>query len=179
MKRLAQKHPEQLIDLLNERLTFERTGVKLYDRILEAMRASEDPQVRGMLATMQQYRDEEKEHEEWLEAQIRALGGDTHAETEHSRLVLRESQGIEQVVLQGREELPHLFHALMAAELVDNAGWELLVDLADEADDDEARDAFEHRLTEEEDHLDYLRQVMESFAGSRVLGEELRLPTEP
>ncbi len=179
MKRLAQKHPEQLIDLLNERLTFERTGVKLYDRILEAMRASEDPQVQGMLATMQQYRDEEKEHEEWLEEQIRSLGGDAHAETEMSRLVVRESQGIEQVILRGDAQLPHLFHALMAAELVDNAGWELLVDLADEADDDEARDAFEFRLTEEEDHLDYLRQVMESYAGSRVLGEELRLPTEP
>ncbi len=179
MKRLAEKHPEQLIDLLNERLTFERTGVRLYDSVLAKMRASEDPQVRGMLDIMQQYRDEEKEHEEWLEAQIRSLGGDAHAETEHSRLVMRESQGIEQVVMRGDEELPHLFHALMAAELVDNAGWELLVDLADEADDDEARDAFEFRLTEEEDHLDYLRQVMESYAGSRVLGGELRLPTEP
>jgi bacterioferritin (cytochrome b1) len=179
VKRLAEKHPEQLIDLLNERLTFERTGVKLYDRVLEEMRASEDPQVRAMLDTMQQYRDEEREHQLWLEEQIQALGGDASAQTELSRLVLRESQGIEQVILRGEVELPHLFHALMAAELVDNAGWELLVDLADEADDDEARDAFELRLTEEEDHLDYMRQVMESYAGSRVLGEELRLPTEP
>lgn len=179
MKRLAEKHPEPLIDLLSERLTFERTGVKLYDCILERMRASDDPQVKGMLDTMQQYRDEEKEHEEWLEDQIRSLGGDAHAETEMSRLVVRESQGIEQVILRENADLPHLFHALMAAELVDNAGWELLVDLADEADDDEARDAFEFRLTEEEDHLDFIRQVMESYAGSRVLGEELRLPTEP
>lgn len=179
MKRLAEKHPEQLIDLLNERLTFERTGVKLYDRILEKMRASEDAQVRGMLDTLEQYREEEFEHQQWLEEQIRGLGGDVNVETELSRLVLRESQGIEQVILRGEAQLPHLFHALMAAELVDNAGWELLVDLADEADDDEARDAFEMRLTEEEDHLDYMRQVMESYAGSRVLGEELRLPTEP
>lgn len=178
MKKLAEKHPEQLIDLLNERLTFERTGVKLYDRVLEKLRATEDAQVRAMLGTVQQYRDEEAEHAAWLEEQIRSLGGDVHTETELSRLVTRESQGIEQVVLSDAE-LPHLFHALMAAELVDNAGWELLVDLAEEADDEAARDAFEFRLTEEEDHLDYIRQVMERYTGSRVLGEELRLPTEP
>ncbi len=39
-----------------------------------------------------------------------------------------------------------MFHALFAAELVDNAGWDLLVQLADEADDDEARRAFKKRL---------------------------------
>jgi hypothetical protein len=179
MKMLAARNPEKLIDLLHERLTFERTSVKLYDRVLSLMATSKDPQVRGMLDTMQAYRDEEAEHQAWLEEQIQALGGDVNAETELSLLVAEESRGIEQVILRKDVELHHLFHALMAAELVDNAGWDLLAALAEEADDDDALDAFTLRQAEEEDHLEYLRQTMARYAESRVLGEELQLPTEP
>jgi bacterioferritin (cytochrome b1) len=179
MKKLAERNPEKLIDLLLERRTFERTSVKLYDRILSLMSASEDPQVHGMLDTMQAYRDEEAEHQEWLEEQIRALGGDVNAESGRSRLAAVEAGGIEQVILREDMELSHLFHALMAAELVDNAGWDLLAALAEEADDDEALDAFLLRQAEEEDHLEYLRETMSRYAESQVLGEVLQLPTEP
>jgi bacterioferritin (cytochrome b1) len=179
MKRLAEKNPEKLIDLLQERLTFERTGVRLYDRVLEMMRASQESQVLGMVDTMQAYRDEEAEHQEWLEGQIRALGGDEYSESERARLVATESRGIEEVILREDVELQHLFHALMAAELVDNAGWDLLVALAEEADDDDALDALSLRQAEEEDHLEYLRQTMSRYAESQVLGEQLQLPIEP
>ena len=36
MKKLAERHPEKLLDLLTERLTFERSGVKLYDIVMSA-----------------------------------------------------------------------------------------------------------------------------------------------
>src|SRR5690242_8856224 len=117
MQELTKFDASKVIDLLSERLAFERAGVKLYDRVLEAIRASGDANAERMLGEMQQHRNEEKEHEEWLEAQIRRLGGDAHGETEKSRLVTRESQGIEDVVTSGAP-LPHLFHALLAAELV-------------------------------------------------------------
>lgn len=179
MKKLAEKNPEKLIDLLQERRTFEATAVKLYDRVLSLMAASKDPQILGMLDTMQAYRDEEAEHQSWLEEQIHALGGDVNVESERSRLAATESRGIEEVILRQDVALQHLFHALMAAELVDNAGWDLLVALAEEADDDEALDAFTLRQAEEEDHLDYLQQTMARYAESQVLGEQLQLPTEP
>jgi rubrerythrin len=175
MKELAEKNRDKVIDLLNERLTFERAGVKLYDRILEVMREKGDENVNRMLSEMQEHRDEEKEHEEWLEAQIRALGGDAHAETEHSRLVERESTGIEQVVMSD-PELPHLFHALLAAELVDNAGWDLLVSLADEAGDHEARREFRKRMHHEADHLLLVRKAVQKFSMHEVLGEEAKMP---
>jgi len=179
MKKLAQKNPEKLVDLLHERLTFERTSVKLYDRLLAQMRASADPQVHRMVDTMQGYRDEEAEHQAWLEEQIQALGGDVNGESEMSRLVAEEARGIEQIILREDVALQHLFHALMAAELVDNAGWDLLTALAEEADDDDALDCFALRQAEEEDHLDYLRQTMSRYAESQVLGGRLQLPTEP
>lgn len=77
---------------------------------------------------MREHLDHEKEHEEWSEECIRSLGGGAHSPTEMSKLVT---------------ELPHLFHALLSAELLDNAGWELLVQLADEAADREAKREFE------------------------------------
>ncbi len=176
MEKLAKYDAAKVIDVLNERLAFERAGVKLYDRVLEVARAAADPNVGRMLEELQQHRDEEKEHEEWLEAQIRSLGGDAHSETEKSRLVTRESKGIEEVVMS-EAQLPHLLHALLAAELVDNAGWDLLAQLADEAGDREAKREFKKRLHEEEDHLLFVRKAVEKLSIAEVLGKEEKLPS--
>lgn len=176
MPKLAEYDAAKVIDVLNERLAFERAGVKLYDRVLEVAHASQDENVHRMLEELRKHRDEEWEHEEWLEAQIRALGGDAHTETEKSRLVTRESKGIEEVVMSDAE-LPHLLHALLAAELVDNAGWDLLVQIADEAGDREAKREFKKRLHEEEDHLLFLRKAMEKLSFEEVLGKPQKLPS--
>ncbi|HET6436813.1 MAG TPA: DUF892 family protein [Anaeromyxobacter sp.] len=177
MEQLAKHNTAKVIDVLNERLAFERAGVKLYDRILLVMQATPDENVTRMLQEMQAHRDEEKEHEEWLEDQIRALGGDAHTETDKSRLVTRESKGIEEVVMS-EAKLPHLLHALLAAELVDNAGWDLLAQLADEAGDRDAKKAFKKRLHEEEDHLLFVRRAVERLSFEEVLGEEAKLPSK-
>ena len=179
MEELARKNRERVIDVLTERLTFERSGVRLYDRIIERMRASNDGAIAKMLDQMLEHRDQEKEHEEWLEEQVRSLGGDAHAQTEKARLVETESQGIEKVIFGERSGLPDLFHALLAAELVDNAGWDLLVQLADEADDRKAKRAFKTRLHEEEEHLLFVRRAVERFSAREVLGEPRSMPTAP
>ncbi|WP_437738594.1 hypothetical protein [Sorangium sp. So ce1335] len=170
MQKLAQMNKDKAIDLLNERLTYERASVRLYDSIVEKVGRSADPSLMNLLGQLRQFRDQEKEHEEWLEAQIRSLGGDAHAETEMSRLIAIESQGIRQVVLDGDQNPAHLFHALLTAELVDDAGWQLLLELADEADDDEARASFRRRLHEEEEHLILTRQVVERLTRTELLG---------
>jgi len=174
MQKLAGTNVSRVIDLLNERLTFERSGVKLYDKILERMR--NDPQAAPMVEQMQEHRDEEKEHEEWLEEQIRALGGDARSPSEKSILVRAESQGIEHVI-ERDAQLPHDFHALLIAELADNAGWDLLVQLADEVGDRDAKKEFKKRLHEEEEHLLFVRHAVEQFAKDEVLGERETMPS--
>ncbi len=159
MEKLAKKNPAKVIDLLTERLAFERNGVKLYDTLLERLRSSPDPQLKAVVEQVQQQRDEEKEHEEWLELQIRELGGDVHAPTEKALLVQTESEGIERVVRRD-PSIPHDFHALLAAELADNAGWDLLVQLADELGDRKAKKEFKTRLHEEEKHLLFVREIL-------------------
>jgi rubrerythrin len=178
VEKLAKKNKDKVIDVLCERLCFERSGVKLYDKILERMQRSSEPNIKKMLEPMREHRDQEKEHEEWLEECIRKLGGDDKKLTEKAKLVTEESKGIESVVMKD-PELPHLFHALLAAELVDNAGWDLLVQLADEADDTPAKKEFKKRLHEEEEHLILMREAIKKLSLHEVLGEKLQMPTEP
>jgi rubrerythrin len=179
IKKLAEKNRTKLIDLLTERLEFERAGVKLYDQILMKMESTAEEEIVAMLDQMREHRNQEWQHEEFLEQCVRELGGDAHQETEMSRLGKRESMGIEQVVFDPNTPLPHLFHALLSAELVDNAGWDLLVELADEAGDRGAKREFKKCLKQEEEHLIFVREAMERFARREVLGEEAPMPTGP
>lgn len=176
MEKLGKANKDKVIDLLNERLAFERASVVLYDCILAKMDG--DPTVDPMRGQVHTHRDQEKEHEEWLEEQIRSMGGDAHSETERSKLVSEESEGIGKVI-ETDAALPHLFHALMSAELLDNSGWQLLLDLADCAGDDEAREQLRRRLHEEEEHLILMREAVESFARREVLGESSPAPSAP
>jgi len=172
MQILAKHNREKVIDLLTERLAFERASVKLYDSTIAKMHRAADPGIQRMTLQVQEFRDQEKEHEDWLEEQIRTLGGDAQGTTEWSTLAKVESKGIENVVLDDDQDISHIFHALFTAELVDNASWEILVQLADEADDEAARRAFRVRLHEEEEHLTFLRRAVAAFARTRVLGRQ-------
>src|SRR5205814_4025454 len=87
------------------------------------------------------------------------LGGDAYGLSEKTVLVRTESQGIEHVI-QRDPRLPNDFHALLTAELADNAGWDLLVQLADEIGDREAKKQFKKRLREEEEHLLFVRETV-------------------
>jgi bacterioferritin (cytochrome b1) len=179
MPQLGSKNKDKALDLLNERCAFERTGVKLYDAIIAKMRKSTDGQPAGLLDQMQEHRDQEKEHEEWLEQEIRSLGGNPHAETDKVRLVETESKGITEVILDGDPDIVHLFHALLLAELADNAGWDLLVQLADQAGDKRSKREFEQRLHDEQEHLVLVKRAVEAFARREVLGQPASLPAQP
>ena len=172
MNNLAKQNLTNVIDMLTERLTFERTGVRLYDRVLERIRATGDPDVAKLHGPMTVHRDQEKEHEEWLEAKIREMGGSAHAMTDKANLVKTESRGLEEVIFDERATLPQMLHALLAAELVDNAGWDLLVAVADEANDHELKKQFKRRLHEEEDHLALLQRVVARFAKRDVMAAD-------
>lgn len=169
MNKLAQLHPEKLLDLLTERLTFERTGVKLYDAVIARLKSSNDQAVSNLVGQLTKQRNQEKDHEEWLEDQVRALGSDAHTETELSELVERESRGIMDVITHDTE-VGHLFHALLTAELIDDNAWKLLLQLADEADDEVARREFRERSQTEEQHLLFIRTVVAALNRKEVLG---------
>jgi rubrerythrin len=73
-------------------------------------------------------------------------------------------------IVEKDAELTHLFHALQTAELVDDTGWKLLLELADEAEDDEAREQLRKRAEAEERHVIFTRSLVTALARSEVLG---------
>ena len=170
MRKLSEHNRARVVDLLCERLAFERSGVRLYDRIIAAMQGSSDSELNAMQSTMEEHRAEEKEHEEWLEAQIRTLGGNLEVECDGAMMANSEAAGIQQIAANESADLRHLLHALLAAEAVDNAGWELLLELAEDVDDRAARREFGRRLHHEREHLAFVRHMMERLAVRDIFG---------
>jgi bacterioferritin (cytochrome b1) len=177
MEKLAARNPNLILDLLSGRLAFERTSVKLYDNVIQKIERSADPRYQPLLGELRKIRNEEWAHEEWLEAQIRSLGGTAHETTEMSQLETEEAMGVRNVIVDGHQKVLHLVHALLAAELSDNAGWDLLVKLANDSGDREAKFAFMKRQLEEVKHLAFLREVVARATENEILGFEEKMPS--
>jgi hypothetical protein len=64
-----------------------------------------------------------------------------------------------------------MLHAVLAAELVDHAGWNALLNLAAENHDEEAQEALRKRLHEENDHLGFIRLLNTALLRRAVSGE--------
>lgn len=176
MNKLAQVNRPKLLELLSERMAFERASIKLYDDILAKMRELSPDSGMGRIAEqLETIRDQEIEHERWLSTQISLFGGNPDELTPRVQLVEIESRGIDEVVSTD-PDLSHMFHALLMAELADHAGWELLLELADFADDPLARQEFGSRLHEEDRHLLFVQELVENLARREVLGQEHPLP---
>src|SRR5579863_35600 len=108
MHKLAEHNKPKLIDLLGERLAFERDSVRLYDALIGKLEASNDERGLILLDELRVQRDEEREHEEWLASQMVLLGADPRVPTELARLAQCEVRGLEDVIVQGDHELAHL-----------------------------------------------------------------------
>jgi len=177
MEKLASKNAAFVLDVLSGRLAFERTGVKLYDKVIEKIERNAEPRYHAIVGELREIRAEEQEHAHWLEEQIRALGGFPDEKTDMAELEMQEGSGIESVIVDGHDKAIHLVHALLAAELADNAGWDVLVKLADDAGDRAAKLAFGKRLAEEAKHLLFIREVVLRAAEIEILGREEPMPT--
>jgi rubrerythrin len=173
--RLSGGSPEVLMDKIGERLAFERGGTRLYDALITKYAAlvqaegevlspaaqvlSEETD--GVLAhedespaeTLQRIRAEELSHFHMLRDAMTSLGGDPTAQTPCADVTTTASIGLIQVVTDPRTTFAQCLNAMLTAELTDNAGWELLIQLADEAGATELTGQFLAALGEEQQHL--------------------------
>lgn len=161
MKKLTGKSPEVFVDKLGERLAFERSGVRLYDALLTKYQATPE-KVPGMsVDQLAHFRDEEAMHFKWVGDALESLGADPTAQTPGADLAGVESMGIMQVLDDPRTTVSQSLHALLVAELADNAGWELLIKLADDLGQDDMASNFRQALKEEQEHLNHVRNWLE------------------
>ena len=151
------QRPNVFIDRLGERLAFERTGVRLYDALLAHMNVVTDNTLGPTTGDLRQLRDEEHRHFELLRSAIESLGADPTVQTPAADAVAVETQGILQILADPRSSRSQCLHAILVAELADNDGWKLLVDLARGLGRDDLVSRFEQAWREEERHLERAR----------------------
>ena len=141
------------MDKLGERLAFERTGTRLYDAFINKCEALGESSDGPTLAEVQEIRDEEHRHFLLLSEAITSLGGDPTVQSPCADVQAVASIGIMQVLNDPRTTVSQCLNALLTAELTDNAGWELLIDLADELGHDDLSEQFTEAFTNEQKHL--------------------------
>jgi bacterioferritin (cytochrome b1) len=142
-----------LLDKLSERLAFERMGTRLYEALLNKCEMLGEVAPGPTLEEIEQIGREELEHFLLLNDTIAGLGGDPTLQSPCADVAGVASLGIVQVLTDPRSSLAHCLQAMLTAELTDNAGWELLIQLADNLGYEEMKTEFEAALADEERHL--------------------------
>lgn len=155
---LTGKRPQVLMDKLGERLAFERGGVRLYDALLLKCRGADTGLSDQDEALLETFRRQEAEHMETVAQALRDLGGDPTAQTPCAGLVGVESQGLVQAMNDPRISFVQSLHVMLDAELIDNASWEMLAELARNAGHPQVAERFDTPLRQEAVHLQTLRE---------------------
>jgi rubrerythrin len=178
MAKLKGGHPSIFLDKVGERIAFERGGTRLYDALLvkyeaiaplgtevvpaaadvlalvpEGEKAMAPVSGESPLQTLLRIRNEELQHFHMLSACMEQLGGDPTAMTPCADVVATSTMGIMQVVTDPRTTFAQCLNAMLTAELADNAGWELLISLAEDAGETEIAGRFLGALSQEQEHL--------------------------
>ncbi len=161
--------PTVFLDLLGERLAFERTGTRLYEALMVKLEAA-DPHPGGPAREdLERIRDEELEHFGLLKRTMESMGADPTAVTPSADVIAVAGSGLLQAVSDARVTLNEALKAILTAELVDNDSWLMLADVAERLGHDEMAGEFRRALAEEEDHLarvrTWLNAAVEGEAG--------------
>lgn len=170
-KRLKGEHISVFLDKLGERLAFERTGTRLYDALLTKLAASEASPEGPTAEELGAIRAQELAHFEMLRDAIVELGADPTTVTPSADVVGVSSMGILQVVDDPRMTLDQTLEAILIAEMADNGGWSLLVELARTMGKDDLAKRFEGALHEEEEHLAKVKHWVKRATISKAEGE--------
>jgi rubrerythrin len=141
-----------LMDKLGERLAFERSGTRLYDALIAKCRA--DRSAALPLKELQHIRDEEATHFALVGAAIASLGGDPTAQTPGADVAGVEGMGLMQVLTDPKTTVAQALHAILVAEMTDNAAWEELIELTEQAGNDDLVARFGKASEEETEHLE-------------------------
>lgn len=163
---------DNLVSLLAERATFERSAVTLYDRLLDAIEDFDQPIVRSSMDALRLHRDEEEEHAVWVEELLAKLGG--FPQHELADAVARQSQLLADLIGEARASgsVLAMFYAMLSSELMDGEGWKLLLEVADELDDGDAVVELKSRVAREDEHLALIREILFELARESVMFAE-------
>jgi rubrerythrin len=155
--------PSVLVDKLGARLAFERSGVRLYEALLskfDVFGTFDGGPTRSELETIH---EQEHKHFIMLKNAIEKLGGDPTAVTPSADVEATLSMGVQAVMVDPRIDCGQALEAALVAELVDNDGWDGLIEVVTEAGEDELAVQFELARQEEREHLASARRWLSAL----------------
>ena len=152
-----------LLDKLSERLAFERMGTRLYDALINKCEVLGESSPGPTLAQLREIRDDELRHFLLLNRAVTSLGGDPTVMSPCADTAQVASLGIMQVLTDPRTNVAQCLQAILTAELTDNDGWQMLVNLAGELGHADLASEFQTALTNEEEHLVSVRGWLEEL----------------
>lgn len=154
-----------LIDKLGERLAFERAGTRLYEALLSKLDAYGSFPGGPERSDLEEIRIEEHQHFLMVRDAIIDLGGDPSAVTPSANLAALTSRGVQDAVNDPRVNLLQSLEAILIAELVDNAGWEMLAAIAENDGKRQLAESFRRAHETEMEHLTRVQQWLRSGHG--------------
>jgi hypothetical protein len=168
MQKLMGRHAEVLIDNLGGRLAFERTGTRLYDALIGKFVGRKDEATMVSMEQLMQFRAEEVAHIGICWDALRQLGADPTCVTPMADVNAVASNGLYQLLTDPRTTSGQSLHAIHIAELADNDGWALLINLAQQMGQDDMVQNFRRAWEEEDRHLEAVRQWMKQIELSQA-----------
>lgn len=148
--------PSILMDKLGERLAFERAGTRLYDALMVKCAAEKSGGIPAK--ELKHIRDEEAMHFALVGAAIQSLGGDPTAQTPSADIAGVEGSGLMQVLNDPKTTVAQALHAILVAEMTDNAAWDELIDLVSQAGNDDLLARFTKARDSEQEHLEKVQR---------------------
>jgi len=160
---MAHVNKDALVDKLCERLAVETGGVGIYQAAIAKI---EDPAV---AARLRHFMQEEAEHRDLLAAYLDKLGV-SERETPSARLAKHEGEAYLKLI--GEAEMPaQVLNILLTIELMDENGWEMIINLGRDVGDDELVRTLNAALQEEKEHLRGVRGMLAQMTRSMMTEE--------
>lgn len=153
-----------LVDKLCERLAVETGGVDIYQAAIAKIRD------RAMAARLERFLRDEVAHRDLLSGYLDRLGvGDR--ETPSARLARMEGAAYLELIGEASTEA-QVLNILFTVELMDENGWEMLVDLGRDLHDDEMVHTLKSALGDEKEHLRGVRGMLAGATRAMMNAEE-------
>ena len=161
-----------LVDRIAERLAFERTGTRLYEALIVKHAAYADELPNVPVERLTQFHAEEAEHFAMLAEVLQSLGADPTAQTPAADLVGIQGMGLMQALTEPRTTFVQALCTILIAELADNDGWEMLINLATTAELDDLVERFRTAREQEDEHLDQVRTWLLELSAAELTGSD-------
>jgi rubrerythrin len=149
---MAHPNNDALVDKLCERLAVETGGVDIYQAAIAKL---DDPTV---ISRLTHFMKEEAKHRDLLAAYLDKLGVENR-ETPSARLAKHEGEAYMKLI--GEAETPaQILNILLTIELMDENGWEMIINLGRDIHDEEMVRTLNVALKDEKEHLRGVRGML-------------------